>query len=215
MDSLRGTLPSCCACVARPIGNDEEFDPSEAPHLRHAVLGRRAEFAAGRSAAKEALQMLGVRTRTIPAGADRSPIWPSGTIGSITHARGWALAVAASTRDIQGIGIDLEHCASVEPHLWPQVLQTDEMHRLQRMPHADQTRWATATFCAKEAFFKMQWPTTKTWIDFAEVDVVLSASGNRFSLTVRHPLAPPTLVRREFAGIFVRIGHLISALMWI
>src|SRR5690606_7567998 len=107
-------LPLCCAPLqdhwpfARPMPGvhllSTRFDPAlldpgdfarwGVPTLA-AVNKRQTEFLAGRLCAHEALRrLLGVPS--IPAVAeDRSPCWPSGVVGSITHGGGWAGVIAA------------------------------------------------------------------------------------------------------------------------
>ncbi|WP_352542194.1 hypothetical protein [Mesorhizobium sp. M0018] len=60
------------------------------PSLCTALPLRGAEFLAGRAMADAALQALGQLTTEIPIGPDRAPVWPKGSVGSITHARGIA-----------------------------------------------------------------------------------------------------------------------------
>ncbi|HWS27500.1 MAG TPA: hypothetical protein VN259_13150, partial [Xanthomonadales bacterium] len=69
-------------------------------------LPRRREFLAGRLAAHAALTALGERGAVGRQG--RAPVWPQGCSGSISHANGCAVAVAASARHWQALGIDLE-----------------------------------------------------------------------------------------------------------
>src|SRR4051812_2128234 len=53
--------------------------------VSRAVAKRKREFALGRMCAHRALSALGVPACGLPMAADRSPVWPSGIVGSITH----------------------------------------------------------------------------------------------------------------------------------
>jgi 4'-phosphopantetheinyl transferase EntD len=80
------------------------------PAVARAVLRRRSEHLAGRRCAVRALAMhLGrdsVNVGMIGTGPHRVPIWPQGTIGSITHSGNYAAAAVGGSKRIRGIGID-------------------------------------------------------------------------------------------------------------
>ncbi len=77
--------------------------------LVRAVPKRRAEFLAGRYCAREALATLGFgNVGTLEVRADRSPQWPAGIMGAITHTHGFAWAAATADQARGGIGIDSE-----------------------------------------------------------------------------------------------------------
>src|SRR6202012_4461572 len=87
---------------------DQDESPVEIhlpSQLKNAVPRRRAEFIGGRLCAREALKMLGATDLDIPMRADRSPAWPSGFVGSITHAEGLAFAPVAQAAQAQSLGL--------------------------------------------------------------------------------------------------------------
>jgi 4'-phosphopantetheinyl transferase EntD len=133
-----------------------------------AAPARRAEFAAGRAAAAQALAMLGI-SADVPMGDDRAPVWPSGVSGSITHTRTMALAVA-----VKGgcIGVDLEPHGAVTPDLWSHILLPAE-----RALAAQNPALATDIFCAKEAVYKAQYPLTKLLFGFDRILISVNGSG--------------------------------------
>ncbi len=53
-------------------------------------------------------------TSVIGKNQDRSPRWPAGFVGSISHSRNWVVAAAARGEDYASIGIDSEPIASAE-----------------------------------------------------------------------------------------------------
>ena len=106
-DTTRRQLETLAAQVFRPplrvavvaIGSIS-LKPEEEPTVERAVERRRAEFSAGRQAARQAMG----RDVAIPMAIDRSPVWPEGVTGSISHAGGWAMAAVGEGM----IGLDLE-----------------------------------------------------------------------------------------------------------
>ena len=161
---------------------------AEAAVVKTAAEARKISFAAGRAAARRALEKFGFRDPIIPAGADRAPVWPPGTIGSISHAGGLAVAVAARLEDLAAIGVDLERTAAVSRELWPNLMVAGETRFLNSLPEAEQSRFATAIFCIKEAFYKYQYPHARQWLDFREVEVELGVKAEEWKLTTQQPI---------------------------
>jgi 4'-phosphopantetheinyl transferase EntD len=147
--------------------------------IQHAVGSRADEFSAGRACARAALMQLGLPPTPIPAGADRAPIWPMGYTGSISHTKGYCVAVAArlhSGTEDQGVvslGVDVEQATQVHRELWPQVMRPEEIEHLQALDNTDCLVHAALIFSAKEAFYKAQYALTHGWIDFGDVAVEL------------------------------------------
>ncbi|WP_375259167.1 4'-phosphopantetheinyl transferase [Citreimonas sp.] len=129
--------------------------PDERSGLVRARAPRRADFVAGRIAARAALVRMGQPVCAIPQGAGRAPVWPEGIRGSITHAGGVAMAVVGRARDWAGLGLDLERDTPLDPDTAAAILRPDE-------PATD----PLATFGAKEAAFKAQFPATGAMIGF-------------------------------------------------
>jgi 4'-phosphopantetheinyl transferase EntD len=162
--------------------------PLEAADVATAVLRRRVEFATGRACARRALGRLGVDAFVLRNGSDRAPRWPEGVVGSITHTGevpGGTCAVAvASTRDVLALGIDAETGASLSPDLWPDLLTPSERRWLSGAPEARRARLARLVFSAKECFFKAQFPRTRRFLAFEDVEITVDASASAFEARV-------------------------------
>ncbi|MGY3133877.1 hypothetical protein ACVWZM_004559 [Bradyrhizobium sp. USDA 4501] len=78
--------------------------PGEENAVAGAVEKRRREFAAGRYCARCALSQLGFPTVAIPSAPDRSPVWPAGALGSVSHDSSLCFAVAARRTAFRSIG---------------------------------------------------------------------------------------------------------------
>lgn len=78
--------------------------------IQQAVPKRKAEFLAGRFLAKRALSTLGLSAeqQQVAVAADRSPVWPSGVLGSISHSTDTALCCVAKATHVSLLGIDCE-----------------------------------------------------------------------------------------------------------
>lgn len=150
--------------------------PPEETAIAHAVRSRVAEFTAGRTAARQALSVLGHPATPLPKSAEGPPVWPPGLTGSITHGGGWAFAMVAQTRHTTGLGIDVEQDGMLTPDLIAEVLTDKERTRI------DPAR-ATAVFSAKEAAFKAQFMLTGRMLGFGDI-VIRYLSGGRYAAQV-------------------------------
>lgn len=141
------------------IGEDEAgglVAATAPPDLRGAAPSRRAEFLAGRICALLALRALGFAADPEnPASLGRSgrtPLWPAGAAGSISHAGGWAMAAAA--RRSCPIGLDFEPLMpeATLREVAPAVVSAQEAAL--RPADWSEARFATFVFSAKEAAYK-------------------------------------------------------------
>jgi 4'-phosphopantetheinyl transferase EntD len=194
--SLSTLIESLCpagvaAAELRVPGNPALLHPEEAESIARAIEKRVHEFAAGRHCAHLALERLGVPPAPLCAAPDRRPLWPAGVVGSITHTQGFCAAAAARTERLTALGIDTELADAVSAELRPSICTPDELAWLDTLPLAQQGSAATLVFCAKEAFYKCQYPVTFEWVNFKDVEVSPRAwgmSAGRFTLQARRPL---------------------------
>ena len=181
--------------------------------LERAVEKRQREFTAGRLAAKVALEKLAafaggvarapftrIVATAVPSGADRSPTWPPGIAGSITHTAELSACVVARKADVSALGIDLEIARAVQPEIWDSVLTSREIAALTNRPVAERSALATLIFSAKEAFFKMQYPLTGEWVEFHAAEVQVRERGGTFELVCSESAVTGVLGQRSFAG---------------
>ncbi|HYQ15404.1 MAG TPA: 4'-phosphopantetheinyl transferase superfamily protein [Polyangiaceae bacterium] len=138
-----------------------------------AVPKRRAEFLAGRWAARQALAALGV-DGTPGRNEDGSPRWPAQTTGSITHGADRALSVAARVTDVRSLGIDAERLMkdSVSTELRARICVEEELLLLQRGLGQPQHHEVTFAFSAKESLYKCLHPLVGKFMDFRAARVV-------------------------------------------
>lgn len=187
------------ACLSTSEGDTNTLVPSEKIAVSSAVEHRQREFAAGRSAAREAMRRLGRSAEAIPANPDRSPCWPSGLVGSITHCRTTCVAVVGLDRSWQSVGVDVEHDQGMPCELWDSICGPDELRRIRQMPVALQGRWVTRFFCAKEAYYKWVYPRIQTLLDFHDVVIEMDPrlDDTRFSARplkhVAQKVTPPSI----------------------
>ena len=163
----RGFLPKGAGLG---LADPRKYHPlKQSEDLPQAVPARLFEYSAGRHAARLALGGLGIPTQAIPMQKDRSPLWPEGIVGSISHSR--SACVAAVWRG-KGIGLDLEEAEDLELDLWPSVLSASEQDwvRRQSLPGL----FAKVIFSAKEAAYKAQYGQSRQLFGFETIEVAVT-----------------------------------------
>lgn len=197
--ALRAILPAGMALGV--AGVPEPLWPGEAIA---AVPHRLAEFAAGRTAARQALAALGLPKVAIPMDEDRAPIWPQGVVGSISHCSGACMAVAGRQSDFVGIGLDLEPVQPVARDLWPSILRPEEV--------AADGLDALRIFVAKEAVYKAQYPLSRQLFDFQTMKIAMQDQ----AFTAQFVQAvPPFAAGDRLRGRLIQTSGFCAALCWI
>lgn len=195
-----------------PLADDAAWlFPEELHCVRSAVPKRRTEFAAGRHTARIALAVLGEPPCPILPGTAREPMWPSGIVGSISHDASHCIVAVARKRDgYQSLGVDIEEVGELDHATIESVCRSEELDRASH--EAGPVREAAKMiFSIKEAVFKCQFPITKTWLDFHDLDVTLDLANERFSAILLRD-AGPIPAGHQFGGrVRKSEGHILSA----
>lgn len=196
--------------------------PGVAPHpaeLRFlpptAVERRRREFATGRACARRALAALGAPAHgPLPRDERGAPVWPPGTLGSITHCTGYRAAVAARAGEATALGIDAERRPRPLSERASAVIATDwessQLARLQR-EFVSLLPWSTLLFSAKEAVYKAWHPHARRPLSFRDAEVRIHPVDEGGGLLAVRPtrLALPELSGgyRFDGGLLVTVVH--------
>ncbi|RKN43542.1 4'-phosphopantetheinyl transferase family protein [Micromonospora endolithica] len=203
---MRDLLPAAVAvAVAGPADFVGELLPAERACLgERAVPSRRRDFTAGRVCARRAMTALGLPPHPVPSSADRSPVWPPGVVGAITHTRGYCAAVAAHAAEVRAVGIDAERPRQLEAGVRRMICSAEEEAHCAGLPAG--TAWPVVLFSAKETVYKLWHPIVGTWLDFHDAAVELDPSSGTFTARISPariaaaPVAdPPAVIVGRFA----------------
>ena len=156
-----------------PEGNDTVLFREEVKAIERAVPKRKREFTAGRVCARRALSRFGVSPGALPPKPDRSPPWPEGFVGSITHTRDWCGVVVTRAEELAGVGIDAEPEEPIETELFRRICTSRELEWLAGHPEELRGLLGRAVFSAKEAFYKAQYLQTSQYLGFHDVELDL------------------------------------------
>jgi len=212
---IAGLFPSTVHAVelSDPALREPLF-PEEEAAIARAVDKRKIEFALGRTAARKALAAIGVSPTALPSNADRSVAWPTPAWGSITHADGICLAIAARRRDHAGIGIDAEVRERVKRELWGHIATPRERAWLEAAPdERGAAARATLLFSAKEAFYKAQFCASRGWVGFLDAALTFDDAGG-FEVELLMDVADVFRRGTRFLGRYVVLErHVVTGLV--
>lgn len=125
---------------------------------------RKKEFLLGRLCAIKAHEMhFGSELLTLPASADRSPLWPKNVIGSISHNQNWVGAALTGAQQLLGIGIDFEVIGRAKLELTRYILNSHDLNFHQSL---NSRELLTLIFSAKESLYKALYPQVKCFFGF-------------------------------------------------
>ena len=161
-------------------------------HLHSAVKKRRIEFAAGRYCAEKAMMhLLGKRLPVASLKGQRSPIWPSQVVGSITHTHKYARAVLGLSRDFESIGIDSELLIDRKSlmEITERILTPTEQRNFPAGSLESGALITTCLFSLKESVFKTLYPLCHKFFDFQDAEVIsLDLENQSFSVNLKTKL---------------------------
>ena len=142
---------------------------------------REQEFLLGRECAESQLHAWGEYS-AVEVNEDRSPAWPQGFVGSISHSDKWVWASVARDVDLRSIGIDTEIVADAktENQLRTEIA-TEKEWKTAAKTGLNPRQQFSVVFSAKEAFYKCWYPINPRYFDFADA-IVTSASRKRLTI---------------------------------
>ena len=178
--------------------------------IQASVTKRKAEFLAGRICAAKALDDHGHPTRHVGIGAHRSPLWPAGVIGSISHNAEYAAAVVVADTAFAGIGIDTETIVNDELRavLELQAASAQEIAILLAQGQGfSANSLLTVIFSAKESFFKAAYTQAKEYFGFDAVRLVtFDQVEQRLQFRIVQTLSPKLMAGTLFDAYFDFLG---------
>lgn len=207
--ALDALAPDGCVGVPAPVGSaslaglstdETEWTQSWAPH-------RQEEFATGRQCARRALALIGAEWGVSLPDGDGLPGWPEGFLGSISHSRGLAMAVAAPSMKYSLLGLDLEKTNRLSEAAMRRVL-----HPLEATFAADDQAKTSILFSLKEAFYKAQFPRWRTLGNFGDLALCVDPDAGTARVVEMDARFAPELEGVLFS--FRVVGDYVLSLAW-
>ncbi len=167
-----------------PLSNDiVPSSPMEDETIKKFHFKRKIEFLNGRYCARKALEQLKFNQYyDIAINKNRSPKWPSGIVGSISHSKPLCVAITGLKKNYNSLGVDIENVDAVNSDIQDIIFTKTEIELYQNK----RFDWKTLVFSAKESIYKFINPLCNKYIDFKDVDVIIS-SDNKFEVEFCNP----------------------------
>jgi len=181
--------------------------PEELPQTNNMVESRLEEFKHGRYCARQAMLGLGYPESPVRKRHDRSPEWPAGLTGTITHTGQIAAAALARSTDFISLGLDIEQAGELEPESLRLIVRPDETG------HSDGAQ-GQVLFSIKESIYKCIHPIVHTYVDFQEMEVDLSGETGTFG-AIPHSKNFDAAIIAGLEGRYCNASGLIISACWI
>ncbi|WP_460231797.1 4'-phosphopantetheinyl transferase family protein [Aurantivibrio plasticivorans] len=149
--------------------------------LANAVNKRKVEYLSGRYCVAESLSQLTsdfspyALANSIDNAEDRSPVWPVGYVGAITHSHSFAAAAVAQNKYTRSVGIDSEQLIKEKTAeaIHSQIITNDETYSPDISQGLSEREYLTVLFSAKESIYKCLHPLVKQFFGFDAASVTL------------------------------------------
>ncbi|MEM7425612.1 MAG: 4'-phosphopantetheinyl transferase superfamily protein [Pseudomonadota bacterium] len=173
--------PAVLVCTSE-FSEDGPLSVRELEYIAPAVVSRRSDFATGRACAVAALRQLGTEVRSLERSEGRQPVWPHGTLGSITHCEGLCAAAAAWAGEVRFLGIDAEPNVPLKDKVLERISSRAERDGIAA---GDGSGFSGKTlFSAKESIFKALYPAVDAYFGFEEVEILFSGGDGLFTASL-------------------------------
>lgn len=205
--------PGVALTSADPRAPASGLLPGEAAALARARPARRAEFAAGRRALRDAMAQLGLPPLPVPQGPDRAPLWPAGLVGALSHDDRHCLALLCRAgQPCRALGIDIEPDADLPEAVLETICLPQERDWLATRPLPERGRLARLIFSAKECAYKCQFTISGEMLDFTDLHILPEPETGRFQAIFMRRV-PGFAEGAQMHGMFARAeGRLVTVI---
>lgn len=181
--------------------------------LNSGVVKRRAEYIAARYAAQSVLKSFGCDA-TPGSAPDRSPVWPSGWRGSLSHSHEWALAVVAPEASGLTPGVDIELLAPEMMQRTAHLFTTPQERECLAASQIDDASALLIAFSAKESLYKALYPEVGRALDFDAARVChIAPEQQGITLELTQTLSPQRVKGSRIQGYYQLSGDRVITLI--
>lgn len=182
--------------------------------VSRAVESRKSDFGDARWCAHQVLRRWG-RDAPILRGEKGMPLFPAGTVGTLSHTEGLRGALVGDAGQWRSLGMDVEQADPLPGGVFHAVTSTSERWALSRLAGSSQceNQLGTVLFSAKESVYKSWFPLAGRFLDFDEAELSLEVDSGRIGTgraggrwTARI-LTDPTPVEEITGSWIIRDGY--------
>ncbi len=180
---------------------DSQLYSEELEKTNGMLPGRLKEFSAGRFLANDALKVLNIKDFPLLQGEDRTPVWPEGIAGSISHNHEYCMVAVCKKSDYKSVGVDIETITRLKSNLWSRICTSKEISQTREIMPSLRKQFIAIIFSAKESFYKCQYPVTHKFINFHDIEIEIDKTNSQFIINpVKIPDNFPPI--EQFAGYY-------------
>jgi len=203
------TVKSYCCHVQN---HTEDLHSKEAIIISKAIDKRCYEFSTGRLCARKALQQIGIDNYILTKGKNGEPIWPDQIKGTISHSNKWAGAAVATTKNIMGIGFDIETISRISNGILRRIITEKEKELLDKKDEQQAQIYAVLIFSAKEAIYKALSPIYAETLRFKDVSILCKNNSPEFEIELNKGLKFFLKNVRPFCRYFINENDIFTAI---
>ena len=120
------------------------------------------------------------------------------------------------TKDVSGIGIDLESLSRVvDFNIRRHVCVDKEREFLESLPTEQANRYLRIIFSAKESIFKCFFPISQTYLYFQDAEIIIDENNSEFSFSLSKACAGITSAGFQHYGRFSIMDNLLLTSIYI
>lgn len=194
-------------------GSEDDLFENERTLIANAGDKRKREFISGRVMARKLMAELGRPEQALLNREDRTPIWPEGVIGSISHCDDFCAVAIASTDQVQSLGLDVEPDSPLEDELISELAFGDEIAWIEANGEFDRGRRLRMLFVAKEAAYKCQFPLTGASLEFSDLAVDFAPDCKTFTARLTNPAKFNSIWSNIHGRLLIREGYIFGGAM--
>ena len=205
---LYQVVPKNMSFESALLSQDLHFDKKNTSQVENS---RQKESLLAHQCARKALAKLGNEVDSITKGIAGNPLWPEGFTGSISHSKGFCMAVVGRDENYRSIGLDIELNGRIKPAAIERIT-----HLIEKEFIGDDAVKGTLLFSLKEAFYKAQFALFEKPLGFKDVAFSIDEATNSASLvwvSDKLPIKPAQYNQWEF--VYKSIGTHTVVVCWL
>ena len=205
---LYQVVPKNMSFESALLSQDLHFDEKDTSRMENS---RQKESLLAHQCARKALAKLGNEVDAITKGIAGNPLWPKGFTGSISHSKGFCMAVVGRDENYRSIGLDIELNGRIKPAAIERIT-----HSIEKDFIGDDPGKGTLLFSLKEAFYKAQFALFEKPLGFKDVAFSIDEATNSASLvwvSDKLPIKPAQYNHWEF--VYKTVGTHTVVVCWL
>ncbi len=157
----------------------------------------------------------GIHKAPILQNENGRPLWPENFTGTISHSNSWAGAAISKTKDITGVGFDIETVGRIKDRMLKRIITDREAEQLKELNKQKAQNYAALIFSAKEAIYKALSPIYAETLRFKDVSILCKNNSPEFEIELNNGLKSFLKNVRLFCRYFIYENDIFTAVTFL